>query len=50
MKDKLEQFADGDKIELTRNIEVIEEGWCGKPKGLLQVLWKRGWIDEKKCD
>ena len=22
------------------------EGWVGKPKGLLQVLWERGWIDE----
>jgi hypothetical protein len=21
------------------------EGWEGKPKGLLQILWERGWID-----
>ena len=21
-------------------------GWCGAPKGMLQVLWERGWIDE----
>ena len=21
----------------------------GKPKGLLQVLWERGWIDESRC-
>lgn len=25
--------------------EEILEGWEGKPKGLLQVLWERGWID-----
>ena len=25
--------------------EIIEEGWVGKPKGSLQVLFKRGWID-----
>jgi hypothetical protein len=23
----------------------VHEGWDGKPKGLLQVLWERGWID-----
>ena len=23
------------------------EGWCGAPKGMLQVLWERGWIDER---
>jgi hypothetical protein len=23
-------------------------GWIGKGKGLLQVLWERGWIDESK--
>jgi hypothetical protein len=23
----------------------FHEGWEGKPKGLLQVLWERGWID-----
>jgi hypothetical protein len=21
-------------------------GWEGKGKGLLQILWERGWIDE----
>jgi hypothetical protein len=21
------------------------EGWEGKPKGLLQVFWERGWVD-----
>ena len=24
----------------------VLEGWEGKPKGLLQVLWERGWIDD----
>ena len=36
------------KIELTCQVEVIEEGWGGRPKGLLQVLWERGWVDERK--
>ena len=24
----------------------MQKGWEGQPKGLLQVLWERGWIDE----
>ena len=24
----------------------MEEGWLGKPKGLLHVLWERRWINE----
>ncbi len=25
-----------------------EEGWVAKPKGMLQILWEQGWIDETK--
>ncbi len=25
-----------------------EEGWEGKPKGMLQVLWEQGWVDEQQ--
>ena len=45
-KDKIEQLAKDYAIELTSRVEGVEEGWLGKPKGLLQVLWERGWIDE----
>ena len=45
-KDELHNLATSYSIELTKNVEVVEEGWCGKPKGLLQVLWERGMIDE----
>ena len=24
---------------------MIEEGWCNKPKGTLQILFERGWIN-----
>ena len=52
-------LARGKKTELIkrcedngiRTIEIkqkIEEGWQGKPKGLLQILWERGWIDANK--
>jgi hypothetical protein len=26
--------------------QIIEEGWESKLKGMLQILWERGWIDE----
>ncbi len=26
--------------------QIIEEGWEGKLKGMLQILWEWGWIDE----
>ena len=48
-KKELEQLAEEHGVELTSEVEVIEEGWCGKPKGLLQVLWERGWTDEKNA-
>jgi hypothetical protein len=34
------------KITKTRE----KKGWEGQPKGLLQVLWERGWIDHDHYD
>jgi hypothetical protein len=34
------------RIERTRD----KKGWIGQPKGLLQVLWEHGWIDEQQID
>ncbi len=32
---------------LTKLIEqIIEEGWEGTLKGMVQILWEQGWIDE----
>jgi hypothetical protein len=28
--------------------EVVKEGWVGKTKGSLQVLYERGWVEESK--
>ncbi len=25
--------------------KLVNKGWYGKPKGMFQVLWERGWID-----
>ena len=45
-KDELERIAKEKNIALTYEFSVKKEGWMGKPKGLLQILWERGFIDE----
>ncbi len=47
-KDEQHKLAVEYDIPLTYQIDAIEPGWLGKPKGLLQVLWERGWIDVNK--
>ena len=41
-REELEQLSIKYGIALTTEIDVVEEGWLGKPKGLLQILCKRG--------
>jgi len=44
--EELQTFARNNVIELERDVQKVEEGWIGKPKGMLQTLWERGLIDE----
>lgn len=44
-KKELQQFARNHGISLHVNKADITQGWEGRPKGLLQILWERGWID-----
>jgi hypothetical protein len=47
---ELQEHARNKGIE-TRVVRIREnKGWEGRPKGLLQVLWERGWIDEAQLD
>ena len=46
-KDELERIAKEKNIALTYEYNIKKEGWMGKPKGLLQILWERGFVDEK---
>jgi hypothetical protein len=32
-------------VPLKETLQKKIDGWEGKPKGLLQVLWERGWIN-----
>jgi hypothetical protein len=47
-KQQLEILAVELSINLEHEVDEIKEGWYGKPKGLFQVLWERGWIDPTK--
>jgi hypothetical protein len=44
-KRELVELCTFHNIEVTKTVEKIKEGWEGKAKGLLQVLWERGLID-----
>ena len=46
---ELRGFAAQHGIALEYKKFHMVEGWQGKAKGLLQVLWERGWIDPTKC-
>jgi hypothetical protein len=44
-KKPLQQAAQARGIPIFEETEAVIEGWLGKPKGLLQVAWERGFID-----
>jgi len=43
---ELQDLAREHNVATHWNKPIIEKGWEGKPKGLKQVLWERGFIDE----
>jgi hypothetical protein len=46
-KEELEALAKHHKLTLLREVDKKEEGWHGKPKGILQILFERGHINEE---
>ena len=45
---QLEQYANNYNLPVETNEEVIRPGWVGATKGLLQVLWERGFVKEEE--
>jgi len=45
----LKRVAVNNGIPVSEEIQIqkVEEGWEGKPKGLFQVLWDRGFINSE---
>jgi hypothetical protein len=48
LKEDLVALCGPRNISITMEEQKVKEGWLGKPKGMLQILWKHGWIDSAK--
>ena len=42
---KITDLCTQNNISLTKETSVIDEGWVNKPKGMLQILYERGFLD-----
>jgi hypothetical protein len=47
---ELQQIASDKNLDVRVERTRERKGWVGQPKGLLQVLWERGWIDEGQLE
>ena len=47
---QLKEVAQRNNIALVYEEQEILKGWQGHPKGMLQVLWERGFIDGSKSE
>ena len=48
-KEKLQEIAKAYNIPTQFEERKILEGWVGRPKGALQILYERGWIEPNKA-
>jgi hypothetical protein len=44
----IERLCRNMEVPLLELVDKTQLGWEGQPKGMLQILWERGWIDENK--
>ena len=44
-KEKLQEMAHSQGLPTKYTKKIIKEGWVSKPKGAIQILFERGWID-----
>jgi hypothetical protein len=47
-KEELVALCASNEIAVSKEVQKLKEGWEGKPKGLFQVLWERGFINPNK--
>jgi hypothetical protein len=47
---ELQEIARNNNIDTQIEKTRVKKDWEGQPKGLLQVLWERGWIDEGQLE
>ena len=48
LKEELIKLSENNNISIFTTNKKIDKGWCGAPKGMLQVLYERGHIDATK--
>jgi hypothetical protein len=48
MKDELQVLCKNKDIPIVEQLDEVVEGCEQKPKGMLQILWERGFIDPAK--
>jgi hypothetical protein len=46
----IKKLAENNGILTVLQEQKKEEGWEGRPKGMLQILWERGWIDDRRLN
>ena len=47
---KIQEIARNSDVPIDHDKPIIEEGWVGKPKGMMQLLYERGFLDSTKLD
>jgi hypothetical protein len=48
-RDALVKLCQQNNVPYEITAPKIKEGWVGKPKGMLQILWERGFIDPSRA-
>jgi hypothetical protein len=48
VKKKLQLLCQQNNLPIVKQVNKVLEGWIGKPKGSLQLLYKQSWIDVEK--
>jgi hypothetical protein len=47
-KDELQVLCKNKDLPIVEELGEVVKGWEEKPKGMLQILWERGFIDPAK--
>jgi hypothetical protein len=47
---QLKEIARRNNIPVVFEMQEIVKGWEGQPKGMLQILWERGFIDGSQSE
>ena len=50
LKPELITICNSNDISITKDVRKKTEGWLNQPKGMLQVLYERGFIDVTKVN